>query len=345
MRHAPVKSVGIIGGGLAGAACAYELAQAGIESVIYEARAAVGDGASGNVLGLYNPRLAAEFGPESQYYAAAFEHALRVFPTLPDIDWNPCGALHLITDDVRAQRFAKMQRSWQGLRMAHLSAVEATARAGIDLRYEALFLSDSGSVSPRRLAYALARSAQQIVQQDIDDLDALAAHDAVIVACGMGSNRFLPQALPLRPVRGQVTIADSPHAHDLKIALCYGGYVIPCAKQGILIGATFKRGQDHETVEDAENTENIAKLAAIVPLLTNNLQISSARGGVRATLPDHFPAVGCIDANRRVYVSAGHGSHGILSGLMAAKLIVDMLQQKEDQGSQALLKKLSPFRF
>lgn len=340
MRHEIIKSVAIIGGGLAGAACAYELAQAGIESVIYEARAEVGAGASGNVLGLYNPRLAAEFGPESQYYAAAFAHALKIFPTLPEISWNPCGALHLITDDVRAQRFAKMRQNWQGLRMEPLSAAEASACAGIHLKHEALFLPESGSVSPRLLTHALARSALRIVHQDIADLGVLEAHDVVIVACGMGSNRFLPQAFPLRPVRGQVTMVHSPRAKDLKAALCYGGYAASAGHGQMIVGATFQRGRDHTNLHLADDQHNLETLSAVAPDLTHNAQVKESRAGVRTTLPDHFPVVGCVDTHRRVYVSTGHGSHGILSALMAARIVTDMIAQRPACLSDAVLKRL-----
>jgi len=53
--------VNIIGGGLAGCALAYVLKNAGAEPVIYEAGNALASGASGNDVGLYNPRFCAEY--------------------------------------------------------------------------------------------------------------------------------------------------------------------------------------------------------------------------------------------------------------------------------------------
>ena len=50
----------IIGGGLAGCALAFSLKQAGVTPVVYESASRLAAGASGNSIGLYNPRFTAE---------------------------------------------------------------------------------------------------------------------------------------------------------------------------------------------------------------------------------------------------------------------------------------------
>ena len=107
-----MKKVAIIGAGLAGCAAGYVLKQAGYEPVIYELGEKVAPAASGNLLGLFNPRLSAELTPEGRFYKAAFEKALDLFPTLEGIDFNPCGALHLITDEKKENRFGKLLQNW-----------------------------------------------------------------------------------------------------------------------------------------------------------------------------------------------------------------------------------------
>ena len=81
--------IAITGAGLAGSALGYVLKQAGLEPIIYEANASVADGASGNLTGLYNPRFAAEWTPQSRYYSKAFELARDLFPTLEGIEHDP----------------------------------------------------------------------------------------------------------------------------------------------------------------------------------------------------------------------------------------------------------------
>ena len=105
--------VNIIGGGLAGCALAYVLKQNGVKPVIYEAGETLASGASGNDVGLYNPRFTASYGTVGQYFSTAFERALEIFKMFgDDIEWNPCGALHLMNDEKKTRRFPKMVDSW-----------------------------------------------------------------------------------------------------------------------------------------------------------------------------------------------------------------------------------------
>ena len=104
--------IAIIGGGLAGTACAYVFRRAGLEPVLYEEAAALASAASGNEVGLYNPRFTAEKGPEQEFYAGAFFEALKVFGELDGIDWNPYGALHLVNDEKKGKRFPQTARTW-----------------------------------------------------------------------------------------------------------------------------------------------------------------------------------------------------------------------------------------
>ena len=79
--------VAIVGGGMAGTACAYWLIQAGAECVIYDPHGAVGQEGSGNPLGLYNPRFFAEYVPEAVFYKEAFDLAQGVLPELSDVNF------------------------------------------------------------------------------------------------------------------------------------------------------------------------------------------------------------------------------------------------------------------
>ena len=64
------RRVAILGAGVAGAACAHALARRGVETIVLEAAAALGAGASGNPAGLVMPRLDRE-GPLSELFLAA----------------------------------------------------------------------------------------------------------------------------------------------------------------------------------------------------------------------------------------------------------------------------------
>ena len=239
-----MKRVAIIGGGLAGTACAYTLNQAGIETVIYEAGDTLAPGASGNALGLYNPRLSALRSPESEYYSTAFDLALRVFPALGDVDWLACGSLHLITDEQRQKRFEQAVQNWgwPAEAMRIVDAALASEIAGVELRHGALYLPQAGVVSPQKLCAAYAAGSEVHLNANVQSLASIEA-DTIILACGMGIKNFMQaENLPLQAVRGQIThLKAGAESAKLKTNLCYGGYFSPAIKTMRIISASWRR--------------------------------------------------------------------------------------------------------
>lgn len=65
--------VAVIGGGLAGCAAAYILKKAGAEPVVFESSSTLASGASGNELGMYNPRFSAQRTPQSDFFQLLFQ--------------------------------------------------------------------------------------------------------------------------------------------------------------------------------------------------------------------------------------------------------------------------------
>lgn len=332
--------VAILGGGLAGCAAAYMLKKAGHEPVIYEAGDCLASGASGNQIGLYNPRFGAEWTPHSQYYGCAFERALHVFDRLDGIDFNSCGALHLITDDKKERRFSKMLESW-GLGENHMhlvSAQYASQLAGIHIDHDALYLPQSGSVSPAKLCAVYAGVIESHFGSSVTHVDA----DITILAAGPALRMFEDsQFIDLRAVRGQVTLVKE--AAPLKTNICYGGYVSTAVDGVHMVGSTFQRWLDHSELIEDDDADNLNKLAEAIPAFPQELGIVGHRASVRTTSKDHFPVVGQISDN--VYVSTAHGSHGILSSLMAAEILANMIDNKPQALSDDVLAALSPYRF
>lgn len=336
--------IAIIGGGLAGCALAYALRQAGQDPVVYEAGTEIASGPSGNSVGLYNPRFCALRGAESDYYTSAFSMALRTFGALGDVDWDACGTLDLINDEKRAKRFTQTVENW-GWDPEHMRIVdsaEASDIAGIDLNHEALYLPQSGSVSPRKLCLAYMKDVDFHLNAPVNDLDEIDA-DVKILACGPAVRQFAPD-LTITGVRGQITdVKASQLSQDVKCTICYGGYFSPARDGQHIVGSTFQRVFDDVGVVDEDDRENVQKLADHIPGLEQGLEIIGSRASVRATSKDYFPIVGALDDG--VYVSTAHGSHGILSSLMAAHLLVDMILGRPlCLGGQSVAA-LSPVRF
>ncbi len=338
--------IAIVGGGLAGCALSYALRQAGQDSVVYEAGSMLASGASGNTTGLYNPRFCALRSPESDYYTAAYSMALRTFKMLGDIDWDPCGALHLISDEKKEKRLLRTVKNWawDDVHMRIARSDEASALAGIDLEYDALYLPESGSVSPEKLCGAYMRDGDFHLNAPVEKLEDIDA-DIKILTCGTAALKFAPD-LPISSVRGQITqVKATQYSADVKCNICYDGYFMP-ARDGVhTLGATFQPWLDHSEVIEQDNQDNMLKLAQTLPGLETGLKVIGQRASVRATSRDHFPVVGRVPKLGNAYISAAHGSYGILSSLMAAHLLVDMILDRPLCLAADSVAALSPARF
>jgi tRNA 5-methylaminomethyl-2-thiouridine biosynthesis bifunctional protein len=328
--------VAVIGAGLAGTAAAWALQQAGAEPIIYEAGPEIAPGASGNPVGLYNPRLSAE----RSFYSDAFGFALKAFEQVRDTDWNPCGALHLMTDDTRAKRFTEAVKNWGWGRddMRIVTRQEASGIAGVTVNHDALWLARSGTISPKKLCAAYAAKIPLRLNSPITDLKSVQA-DAIIVAAGMSSKN-----LPLKPVRGQVTqVKATALTSQLKTNLCYGGYFSPAKRGEHTIGATFQRWLDHDQIIGDDDYDNIQKLVRVAPNLAEGLEVTGQRAAVRTTSPDHFPVIGHLYDN--VYVSTAHGSHGVVSSIAGGHILANMILQRPLPMPAQHIQKINPARF
>ncbi len=339
--------VAIVGGGLAGCALAYSLKCGGAEPVIYEATDTLASKASGNSLGLYNPRLSAHRNEQSDYFVAAFSLALQSFPHLKDIDWNPCGALHLAVDEKRDKKFAQTIRNW-GWEPEHMQLLDvdgASEVAGIALQYGGLYLPDAGVVSPWKLCRAYAEGVEVHYNTVVDDLESLEA-DAVVLACAYGAKAHLDW-LPLSQVRGQVTdVQATALSKKLKCNICYNGFISPAYDGGVhVLGATFQRWLEHDNPMVEDNADNLQRLEGVAPRLAKGLKVCGHRAGVRVATKDYFPIVGRVGGRDSLYVSTGHGSYGIISSLMAGCLLSDMILGRPYSLGRDSVTALSPDRF
>lgn len=338
--------IAIIGGGLAGCAAAYIFKQRGHEPVIYESSQTLASGASGNDVGLYNPRFTAEFNAEGQFYSAAFVMAVKTFKNLADINWKPCGALHLINAPKKAKRFPQTVKNWSWGEddMRIVGALEASDISGIEITQDALYLPHSGIVSPKKLCAAYAQGIEVIYEQDIQDLSQIKA-DAIILAGGMGVQHFdACKSLPLKPVRGQVTyVKASEYTKQLSCTIGFGGYIAPSINGVHCVGSTFQPWLDHSDIIAQDDQDNLAKLHNEVPSLGEISEITHHRAAVRTTTKDHFPIVGKI--SDKTYISTAHGSHGILSTLLSAIILSDIIFQTKNTANDPIIKALCPTRF
>ncbi len=329
------QKIGVIGGGIAGAAVAAALTREGCDVVVFE-KNGIASGASGNVRGLCNPRITALREIESDFYGPAFSRANTLYRDISkhtDIGYVTCGSMHLINDDRKDKRYRLFPDNW-GWHSDHarvLDPVEASRIAGVDIAQSVLFLPDAAMVCPRAVTEYLVRGIH-IIQKDITDIvqtgDGWTVDgqnfDAVVLAGGYEVNRFSQVCdIPLQKVRGQVTeVRVTPAYNALKTNLCYSGYASVAENGKAVIGSTFQYWIDDAAVSDADDVENLEKLAEYLPQVAEGLQVIGSRAAFRCAAKDRLPVIGEVAGYKGLYLSTGHASHGLLSAVMAAEMVV-----------------------
>lgn len=339
--------IAIIGAGLAGLSCFNNLKRYASDIKIYEAGDGLAPAASGNSVGSVNPRFTAFRNEQSDFYTSAYAGAVKFFEGCSEeVNWQKCGALHLITDEKKQTRFEQTVQNWSWPEeyMQIVNAAEASEIAGVTIQHDALYLPFSGYLSPAKLCAYYARGADIEFGariKSIKDLDA----DIIILSCGQGMRDFAPW-LKTGHVRGQITRAKaSGYSADLKCNVHYGGYCTPAIDGIHTIGASFQRWLDHSDLIDQDDQDNIDKLAAVLPSVAMNLKPDGARASVRTTSPDHFPIIGRHPEFENVYISTGHGSHGIVSSFAGAQLITDLIMGHPRSQTKETIEALAPQRF
>ncbi|TLF46148.1 bifunctional tRNA (5-methylaminomethyl-2-thiouridine)(34)-methyltransferase MnmD/FAD-dependent 5-carboxymethylaminomethyl-2-thiouridine(34) oxidoreductase MnmC [Halomonas urmiana] len=374
----PARHVAVVGAGIAGTSVAAALARRGVAVTLID-REDPGSGGSGNDQGALYVKLAADTNPQSRVYLAGLLHSRRLLATLDPEQalWMPCGVLQLAMSDKEQARQTRF--------LAHhplpdsvvhgVSADAASRLAGTPLDHGGLHYPKAGWVRPAALCRRLAatpgvgfRRAEVTGLTPEDDGWSLAladgehlAADQVVIATAALANRF-PQtaALPLQPVRGQVSRLTLPRgAPTLERVICAGGYVSPPMGGVLTFGATFAPNQAATGVRTADHAANLAELEATLPAFVAALREAGAalepaglegRAAVRAASPDKSPYAGPVpvaeawaadyarlakDATRvretpgrhhgGLWISAAHGSRGFSSAPLCAELIASRI--------------------
>lgn len=334
-----IRRVAVVGGGLAGTACAMILRGRGIGHVLFEAGPELAGGASGNRRGIFNPRFMAQRNAQSDFYSSAFALAART------VRGERCGSLHLLTDADKERRLRACcdNWGWHEDHMVLLDAKAASEQAGIELSHAALYLPDSGQVSPRDLCHGWAAGSDIRLNAPMTR-EALENFDAVILACGAGVRAFFPD-LPLETVRGQVIeMAATPQSAKLRSNLCYGGYIGPACDGVHMVGSSFQKWLTETTLRDEDTRDILDKLSATIPGLRLGAMLDG-RAALRCAAKDRFPVIGRMAAEPRFLITAAHGSHGIVSALEGAHLLGDILQETPYSLPHDSVDALSPQRF
>ena len=379
---APVKPVTIAdiciaGGGLASICLALALVNRGRTVHLICKDPDIASGASHNRQGALYPQLQSTFSAVSALHAHAFGFARRFYQRLHhqsfEFPHDFCGVLTLACTDQLALRQQKIsqQQVFADTILQSFTQQQASEAAGITLPFPGLFFPQGGWIAPQlfcRVAIDyLQRQAgfsvqfdcelQAAVFEDNSSAWQLTTNQGVLqsaqlcLATGAALTKLAETAhLPVNLVRGQVSHVRCEAMAPLKTVICHQGYITPAAaafsgQSEHCVGATFDRSRQQALELEEDNRANLALVNKVLqqPAWFNEAFVTSAKAGVRATIPDHLPLAGMLQS--RIWLLGGLGARGLLFAPLLAEHLAAGLCDEPSPLSVELSALVSPIRF
>ncbi len=344
----------IVGGGIVGAACAWECARGGLRTLVLE-RGPVGGGTTASGMG----HIVVMDDSDAQFALTSYSRKLwqQLAPELPaDVEYDPCGTLWVAAD---AEEMAEVHRKEQFFRERNVRVEVLDAKqvqqAEPNLRpgmAGGLVVEDDAVVYPPCAArFFLERAKQSGAELRIGvtvkgflpdggvmlaDGSRIAA-ERVVNAAGPWSPELSP-GLPVRKRKGHLLITDR-YPGFVKHQIIELGYLksahsmskdsvafnIQPRKTGqMLIGSSRQFDAEHSGVDHEILSRMIARATEYLPTLG---KLSSIRAwtGHRAATPDKVPLIGRSITSDRVWLATGHEGLGITTSLGTGRLLADLL--------------------
>src|SRR6266705_3284841 len=346
----PAYDVGIIGGGVIGAACARAAARRGARTVLFEPGPdpAAASAASAGL-------LAAQIEPTDPAALGTAVRARELYESLApelreatgiDIGFWREGIASVALDEPAAERLkagVAAQRQ-AGLRCDWLEPVDvrecwptvAPSCLG------ALYAPEDGAVDAPALTRALLADAQRsgvtLTSERVERVTVegtavtgvavgggAVACGHVVVAAGAWSSRLagLPRPLPVEPVRGQMI--QTPWPPGMPRAVLYADHAYAVERGGkAVLGSTMERAGFDCRVTNEGRAEILQRVTRLLPGLAA-LTVERAWAGLRPLTPDGLPIVGRdADVEGLVYAT-GHGRNGILFAALTGEAVGDLV--------------------
>lgn len=375
------RSAVVIGGGLAGSAAAYSLAQRGWTVTVLDAGGEPAAGASALPAGLVAPHVSPDDASLSRLSRVGVRLTLQRAAALLQTgsDWALTGVLE---HRVEARRGLPDTASWRewGSDWSRPANAEQQARCGLTGR-DTLWHPHAGWIRPAQLVKAQLRHPNIRWQGNADVhrlqrteagwnvLDAddhlLASAPLVVLATAWHTKALLAstgfESLPLNPLRGQVTWGSMASVASPRTALppfpvnghgaLVHGIPGPDGRPAWVIGSTFERAMPEPVIRAEDRSANFLKLQGLLPdaaaLLAPQFDTAHDWAGVRCTLPDRVPAVGLVasQALPGLAVCTGLGARGLTLSVLCGEWLAASLHGEPWPMERKLAESLNAARF
>jgi len=351
-----MSDVVVVGGGIVGCGCAYELAKAGARVTLLE-YGKTGMQATNAAAGMLAPLIEAQGpGPMLEFGL----RALRAYPAVVEEVQASCGfdvelRLHGIlkvayTEEQLDELHDRL--AWQREAGLPIEALDGATCRELEPRLSeevmgGVFSPAEGGVNNQLMALGLERAAAArgasirertpvtgfatkagrvtAVRSGV----AAFACDAVVIAAGARSGQIARQLrggpfggalLPVEPVRGQMMALGGMRPPVRHVVWGPEGYLVPRANGLVFAGATVERVGFRRRTTKA-GLQGLRSMAGrLVPQLSAAAQ-QFEWAGLRPGTPDELPLIGPVPGWENVAAATGHYRNGILLGPLTGKLV------------------------
>lgn len=335
----------VIGAGIVGAACAHELAHAGLNVHVLDAGlgGATGAGMGHLVLMDDNP---AELTLSHESLKLWHEWAPRMNV---DCGYNPCGTLWLAADDEEMGAAQEKQLRLQAcgvecslLNARALAAAEPALRPGLAGALKVH--GDSTLYAPNAARWLLRQFSDAITLETahvtaIDGRRVRLADGqwrsagAVLLATGIQATHLCPE-LPIRPKKGHIAITDrypgTVHHQLVELGYIKSSHhtpgpsvafnVQPRPTGQLLIGSSRQFDTTDPAVEPDMLGRMLRRTLDYLPGLAD-LSIIRSWTGFRAATPDSLPILGAHPEQQGLWLAVGHEGLGVTTAPATARLL------------------------
>ncbi len=305
-----IKTIAVIGAGLAGTSLAYALTQKNLKVLLIDQAEMPPTGASRNQVALIKPQLSPDHNLPDQYFTEAFLHFSDFIKNYPELILSQ-GILELAHSK-------KMQIRHQGIMqkrdLSHLvhyvNAKQASELAGITLEHTGLYFHNAflldvplyyqtlQKLCGDHLQIFNAKKVKALTYQDeqwLLEADTPIAANAVIFAQGyQGFGEYLDRDT-LIPCPGQLSFIQPKTTIPLKCTLTFEGYLTPALHGQHILGASFRHNEDTE-IHAYDHQKNLEYLSKITPDVVTTLRAAPSHSwcAMRITSKDHLPLIGGV---------------------------------------------------
>lgn len=350
-RELPTRAgVVVIGGGVVGLACAYELARGRVRDVVLLERDSLGAGstckAAGGVRAQFSDSLNIALGARS---LETFENFESRFGT--PIDLHQVGYLFLLDTPERVAEFERscaLQRA-VGLDSRVIDVAEAQRLSpyiDTDGLLAAAWTPRDGHCTPEAVVLGYAGAARragvtivtacEVTGVDLDGTDitgvrterGTVATDAVVCAAGAWSARvgqFVGVDLPVTPVRRQILISepipglprDTPFTIDAATSFYFHN-----EGNGLLLGMSDPtEPPGFSTCRDDAWLDPLGEVIARRAPALADVGMCSGWAGLYENTPDHNALIGEAEHVSRFLYATGFSGHGFLQAPAVGEVI------------------------